>query len=634
MSTSSMYGGDMNSKDCQQNANDGSVGSPMQSSSSKHINMPPVQQSSSQGQDPLLSSEQMNHRTTKEIEELELTPLTQPSLEMKESWVLKPTSAKKKKKFSVACLASNIKLLLWLGGLSGVSCIIAITLSKTLPHDHNVPPRTKDNSIIAIPLALKFFNAQISGKLPEWNNVSWRGDSCLNDGGSLYPNLAGGYYDAGGSIKSSFTMSFSMTMLSWSVIEYGSKYDVSGELNHVKGLIKWGSDYFLKTFSSSSDTISDMVSQIGMSGQSKIPNDNYCWMRPEDINYKRDFTVCHTNCPHLAAEMAAALASASVVFRDQVEYSATLVRSAKSMYSFAEAMSSKMKSSEHWDDLIWGGAWMYYATGDNTYLAKVTSHELANRAGAFSRGPHYGVFGWDNKLAGTQLLLTRLRLFLSPPFPYEDMLKTFHEQTSIVMCSYLPDYTKFNRTKGGLILLNHGEPEPLQYAANAAFLATLYSDYLDASDTPGWYCGPSFFKTQVLRDFSTSQVDYILGKNPQNISYVVGFGKKYPKHVHHRGASIPKNKKVTCEGGWKWKESSNENPNTIEGAMVAGPDKNDGFHDVRANYNYTQATLVGNSGLVAALVASSRGGGGLDRNGIFAAITPLSLAQPSPDPET
>ncbi|CDY07289.1 BnaC05g26510D [Brassica napus] len=61
MSNSSMYGGDMNSKDCQQNANDGSIGSPMQSSSSKHINMPPVQQSSSQRQDPLLS-EQNNRK--------------------------------------------------------------------------------------------------------------------------------------------------------------------------------------------------------------------------------------------------------------------------------------------------------------------------------------------------------------------------------------------------------------------------------------------------------------------------------------------------------------------------------------------------------------------------------------------
>ncbi|KAG2328382.1 hypothetical protein Bca52824_011110 [Brassica carinata] len=566
------------------------------------------------------------NRTMMEIEEVELTPLTltQPSLEMKQSWVLKPTVAKKKKRLSVACLSSNRKLLLWLGGVLAVSSIIAIALRMTLPRYHSLPPTKDNSSTIALPIALKFFNAQISGKLPEANNVSWRGNSCLNDGkfpGSLYPNLVGGYYDAGGSIKTSFPMSFSMTMLSWSIIEYGSKYDACGELNHVKGLIKWGTDYFLHTFSSSSDTISEMVSQIGMRGQSKIPNDNYRWMRPEDIEYKREFTVCHTDCPHLAAEMAAALASASIVFNDQVEYSATLVHNAKAVYSFAEAMSAKMKSEMHSDELIWAGAWMYFATGDNTYLDKVTSHDLANRSGAFSHGPRYGVFGWDNKLAGAQLLLTRLRLFLSPPYPYEDMLRIFHNQTNIVMCSYLPYYTKFNRIKGGLILLNHGEPEPLQYAANAAFLATLYSDYLDASDTPGWYCGPTFFKAQVLRDFSTSQVDYILGKNPRNLSYVVGFGQKYPRHVHHREASIPKNKKVTCEGGWKWKESTKDNPNTIEGAMVAGPDKKDGFHDVRVKHNYTQATLVGNSGLVAALVATSRGGGVFDKNTIFSAIS-------------
>lgn len=288
-----------------------------------------------------------------------------------------------------------------------------------------------------------------AGKLPEGNNVSWRGDSCLNDGkfpGSSYPHLAGGYYDAGGSIKSNFPMSFSMTMLSWSVIEYSTKYQVAGELNHVKGLIKWGTDYLLNNFNSSSDTVFEMVSQvdifpfvlaifpfllaysyvsnclfsfsqIGMTIGSELPNDNYCWMRPEDINYKRDFTVCHTNCPHLAAEMAAALASASIVFGDKVEYSATLVRSAKAMYSFAEAMSTKMKSSEHWDDLIWGGAWMYYATGDNTYLAKVTSHDLAKRAGAFSHGPRYGVFGWDNKLAGTQVHEASLVMFFFQQIP-------------------------------------------------------------------------------------------------------------------------------------------------------------------------------------------------------------------------
>jgi len=54
--------------------------------------------------------------------------------------------------------------------------------------------------------------------------------------------------------------------------------------------------------------------------------------------------------------------------------------------------------------------------------------------------------------------------------------------------------------------LNHGAPQPLQYSVNAAFLATLYSDYLDAADTPGWYCGPNFYSTSVLRDFARSQV--------------------------------------------------------------------------------------------------------------------------------
>ncbi|KAL0897142.1 hypothetical protein Bca101_081103 [Brassica carinata] len=58
--------GNLNSKDGQQNANEGSIGSPMHSSSSKHINMPPVQQASSHQQDPLLSQQsQQNNRKRK-----------------------------------------------------------------------------------------------------------------------------------------------------------------------------------------------------------------------------------------------------------------------------------------------------------------------------------------------------------------------------------------------------------------------------------------------------------------------------------------------------------------------------------------------------------------------------------------
>lgn len=58
--------------------------------------------------------------------------------------------------------------------------------------------------------------------------------------------------------------------------------------------------------------------------------------------------------------------------------------------------------------------------------------------------------------------------------------------------------------EGGLILLKR--PRPLQYAANAAFLANLYADYMNASNVPGWYCGPYFISADDLRSFAASQV--------------------------------------------------------------------------------------------------------------------------------
>ncbi|KAL8109552.1 hypothetical protein AgCh_025604 [Apium graveolens] len=434
-----------------------------------------------------------------------------------------------------------------------------------------------------------------------------------------------------------------MTMLSWSVIEYSAKYEAAGELNHIKDLIKWGTDYLLKTFNSTADTIDRLVMQVG-SGDTTggpTPNDHYCWMRPEDIDYERPVIECH-GCSDLAAEMAAALASASIVFKDNKAYSQKLVHGAKTLFKFsrdqrgrysvgAEA-ESFYNSTSYWDEFVWGGAWMYYATGNNSYLSLATNIKMATHAGAFWGGQDYGVLSWDNKLAGAQVLLTRMRLFLSPGYPYEEALKTFHNQTSIYMCSFLPFFTSFNRTKGGLIQLNHGRPQPLQYVVNAAFLATLFSDYLDAADTPGWYCGPNFYSTDILREFAETQIDYILGKNPRKMSYLVGFGNHYPKQVHHRGASIPKNKvKYNCKGGWKWRDSKKANPNILVGAMVAGPDKHDGFHDKRSNYNYTEPTIAGNAGLVAALVALSGGKTTqIDKNTMFSAVPPMFPVAPPP----
>ncbi|KAJ4817030.1 Endoglucanase [Rhynchospora pubera] len=572
--------------------------------------------------------------------------------ETQQSWLLAGPGdqGKKKKKYvDLGCLIISRKLFLWIvGGLLGAAAFAGFVtlIVKAVPRHHK-PPLPPDNYTLALHKALMFFNAQRSGPLPRHNNVTWRGNSGMKDGlsdAAFRRSLVGGFYDAGDAIKFNFPSSFAMTMLSWSVIEYSTKYQAAGELGHVREIIKWGCDYLLKTFNSSADTIDRIAAQVGTGSTTggSSPNDHYCWMRPEDIDYPRPVTECHA-CSDLAAEMAAALAAASIVFKDNKKYSQKLVHGATTLFKFSRDQRGRYSaggsdasffynSTSYWDEFVWGGSWMYLATGNSSYLQLATNPTMAKHAGAFWGGPDYGVFSWDNKLTGAQVLLSRLRLFLSPGYPYEEILRTFHNQTSIIMCSYLPIFTSFNRTKGGLIQLNHGRPQPLQYVVNAAFLAAVYSDYLEAADTPGWYCGSNFYPTGVLRDFAKTQINYILGKNPRKMSYVVGFGNKYPKHVHHRGASIPKNGvHYNCKGGWKWRDSKKPNPNTVVGAMVAGPDRHDGFKDVRSNYNYTEPTLAGNAGLVAALVAlSGHENTGVDKNTIFSAVPPMFPTPPPP----
>lgn len=100
--------------------------------------------------------------------------------------------------------------------------------------------------------------------MPKNNGVPWRGNSGLQDGNSTDTKggLVGGYYDAGDNVKFHFPMSFAMTMLSWSVIEYESKYKEIGEYDHVRDLIKWGTDYLLLTFNSSASKIDKIYSQV------------------------------------------------------------------------------------------------------------------------------------------------------------------------------------------------------------------------------------------------------------------------------------------------------------------------------------------------------------------------------------
>ncbi|XP_076927969.1 endoglucanase 12-like [Bidens hawaiensis] len=563
-----------------------------------------------------------------------------------------PCNFEKRKALKLTVIVIFIALL-----VIGLPIIIIKSLQKHKSHTQpqaadqytSRSPRS-DQYTEALHKALLFFNAQKSGKLPKDNGIDWRGDSGLQDGADatdVNGGLVGGYYDAGDNTKFHFPLSFAMTMLSWSVIEYEHKYKSIKEYDHTRELIKWGTDYLLRTFNSSASIIDHIYAQVGGSQNgSTTPDDHTCWQRPEDMDYKRTSQLI-TSGADLSGEMAAALAAASIVFKDDVAYSKKLVQGASKVWAFARSSARRSRysrgnpfiepyynSTGYYDEYMWGSAWMYYATGNSSYLTLATTAGLFRNRIALNDNLSQRVLSWDNKSPAAMLLLTRIRFFLNPGFPYEELLYKYNNATSINMCSYLQRYQVFNWTKGGLIELNQGRPQNLQYVVNTVFLASLYVDYLKAANLPGWYCGTTYIPLNTLQEFATSQMDYILGKNPMNMSYVVGHGTKFPTHVHHRGASIPNNNiKYSCKDGFQWKSSDKPNPNNITGAMVGGPDQFDKFKDVRSDYSYNEPTIAGNAGLVAALVSlTATAGDGVDKNSIFSALPPLYPTAPPPPP--
>lgn len=97
-----------------------------------------------------------------------------------------------------------------------------------------------------------------------------------------------------------------------------------------------------------------------------------------------------------------------------------------------------------------------------------------------------------------------------------------------------------------------------------------------------------------------------MGSNPGGMSFMVGFGTKYPTQVHHRAASIVSIKKdaapVSCKGGFdSWFNNNSPNPNVLDGAIVGGPDENDAFADSRSNYQMAEPATVSTAPLVGVL---------------------------------
>jgi hypothetical protein len=78
-------------------------------------------------------------------------------------------------------------------------------------------------------------------------------------------DLVGGYYDAGDHVKFGLPMAFTVTMLSWSLLEYGADVAAAGELAHALDAIKWGTDYFIKAHTKPHELWAEVTKSLSFS---------------------------------------------------------------------------------------------------------------------------------------------------------------------------------------------------------------------------------------------------------------------------------------------------------------------------------------------------------------------------------
>jgi hypothetical protein len=95
-----------------------------------------------------------------------------------------------------------------------------------------------------------------------------------------------------------------------------------------------------------------------------------------------------------------------------------------------------------------------------------------------------------------------------------------------------------------------------------------------------------------LADFAETQMNYVLGDNPQNLSYMVGYGENWQLYAHHRSS----------HGSSRNDISDPELPrNILYGAIAGGPAADDSYSTDRADFPMTEVATDMNAGLTGAL---------------------------------
>ncbi len=417
----------------------------------------------------------------------------------------------------------------------------------------------------ALQKSLYFYECQQAGPLPEWNRVEWRADATMND------FIKGGWYDAGDHVKFNMPMAYSASMLAWGLYQYPDGIEKCGEMTNYVNNLTFVLDYLAEC-----DLGDEIVYQVG-NGQ-----EDHTWWGPVELyeygmeengnNYfkGRPYYTAKTGEGYSAVlgEMAAALAAGACALDGRSAKTKDYISHAENIFKMADLAKSNddynnsdasgfYRSSHFYDELFYAANWLYKATGNQEYITKAESYipHLDKELGSDELKYSWG-HCWDDVMQGGMLL------YAQSTGKNVDRVKKHLD--------FLTDSA--NKLEGGLVYLDTWGC--LRYAATAGFITAVAVDTLDISGDK--------YKT-----FYETQINYCLGDNPNDRSYVVGFGKNPPLNVHHR----------TAHASWKNAvETPVNNRHILYGALAGGPKGDGSFEDDRGNYINSEVACDYNAG--------------------------------------
>jgi hypothetical protein len=396
-------------------------------------------------------------------------------------------------------------------------------------------------------------------------------------------NVGGGFHDCGDHVKFGLPQAYAASMLAWALYEFPDSFIKSGQAPHAIDILKRFTNYFLRdTFRERDGRVIAFCHQVGNGDI-----DHAFWGPPElqkaeDFPRPAFFATEEIPGSDVSAATSAALTIASLVLRPQdPDYADKCLDNAVALYEFAVAYPGTAMSNggyyfseSEWDDLSWAAVWLNIATGDNSYIDDIVSESGTKYTGYLGHIFESTKDGWYNSWTHCwNTVWTGMFIKLAEVTNDPRWVKIAEDNADL----WSGVDGNMTVTPAGLSWLTGWGA--LRYTT-AAMISTMV-----------W--GKHTGNTTAYVDWAQSQIEYIWGKNPYGWSYIVGFGDKWPTHIHNRAAH------------GSTKDNSMDIPSTPShvawGALLGGPDVYDSYDDDIWNYGQTEVCVDYASSLVGAL---------------------------------